>query len=123
VNVGGVYRIRTVLTKPPKEKVVLYVGNDYFLWFNTEARQRPGQLAVKRGECPEIVHACFLDCGRVTVFSEIELAAAKACGDANIEFITKVVEEIELRATVMVSTHRKIVASNLRKRHPTIPTR
>src|SRR6266478_9078624 len=33
VNVGGVSRIRTVLTKPPKEKVVLYVGNGYFLFF------------------------------------------------------------------------------------------
>lgn len=121
MNVGGIYRISTVLTKPPKEKIVLYVGSSYFLWFNTEARNRPGQLAVATGECPEIVHACFLDCGRVTVFSEPERAAARSCGDANIAFITKVVEEIELRATVMVSAHRRIVAANLRERHPAIP--
>jgi hypothetical protein len=122
VNVGCIYRIRTILSKPPKEKIVLYVGSDYFLWFNTEARKRPAQLPVSRGECPEIIHACYLDSGRVTVFSQAELAAATDCGEANVEFITRVIEEIEVRATVLVSAHRKIVASNLRERHPIIPT-
>jgi hypothetical protein len=33
----------------------------------------------------------------------------------------KVVEEIEIRATVMVGLHWKAVAANLRLKHPTIP--
>jgi hypothetical protein len=37
------------------------------------------------------------------------------------EVLTKVVEEIEIRATVMVRLHWKAVAANLRLKHPTIP--
>jgi hypothetical protein len=39
--VGGVYRVRTTLATPPNEKIVLYVGDRFFFWFNTNARQRP----------------------------------------------------------------------------------
>jgi hypothetical protein len=120
-EVGGVYRIRTILVKPPKEKIVLYVGDGFFLWFNTRARQQPGQLRVLPGECPEISHECYLDCGRVTVFSDAEVSAARHCGIAAIDFLTKVVDEIESRATVMVGLHRKAVAANLRLKHPDIP--
>jgi len=120
-EVGAIYRIRTVLAKPPKEKIVLYVGNDFFLWFNTKAKQQTGQLCVQPGECPEITRVCYLDCSRVTMFFPPELAAAKDCGIADIKFLTKVVEEIELRATVMPGKQRSIVAANLRAKHPTIP--
>jgi hypothetical protein len=123
VRVGAVYRVRTVLTNPPKEKIVLYVGDGFFLWFNTNPRHRPAQMLAKAKECPEIQHDCYLDCGRVTVFSESEIAAAKVCGEISLGFATKVVEEIEVRATVMVGAHRKIVAGNLRIRHPTIPAK
>ena len=58
---GGIYRIHTILTTPPKEKIVLYVGDGLFFWFNTNARQHPGQLAVKRGERPAIIHDCYLN--------------------------------------------------------------
>jgi hypothetical protein len=120
-EIGAIYRVRTVLTKPPKEKIVLYVGDDWFLWFNTTARQRTGQLCVQPRECPEITRQCYLDCGRVTLFADAERAAARYCGVADIKFLIKVVEEIELRATVMPSVQRKIVAANLRLKHPTIP--
>jgi hypothetical protein len=120
-EIGAIYRVRTVLAKPPKEKIVLYVGSEFFLWFNTKARQGPGQLCVQPGECPEISQECYLNCGRVTLFPDPERAAAKHCGVADVKFLTKVVEEIKLRATVMPSVQRKIVAANLRRNHPTIP--
>jgi hypothetical protein len=120
-EVGGIYRVWTALVKPPKEKIVLYVGNGFFLWFNTKPRNRPGQLCVQPGECPGITRECYLDCGRVTLFSDAELSAAQYCGIAGIDFLTMVVEEIEIRATVLVGLHRKTVATNLRLKHPTIP--
>jgi hypothetical protein len=112
--VGGVYRVRTTLVTPPKDKIVLYVGDRFFLWFNTNARQRPGQLRVQPGECPEIIRECYLDCGRVTVFSDHELSKASFHGVADEAFLAKVIEEVEIRATVLVAAHRKIVAANLR---------
>jgi hypothetical protein len=120
-EVGAIYRIRTVLAKPPKEKIVLYVGNEFFLWFNTVAKQQTGQLCVQPGECPEIKHECYLNCSRVTLFLAAECAAAKHCGVADIRFLTRVVEEIELRATVMPDVQRTMVAANLRLKYPTIP--
>lgn len=61
--VGGIYRVRTILVRPPKVKIVLYVGDGFFLWFNTIARNRPGQFEVQAAECPEITRECFLDYG------------------------------------------------------------
>jgi hypothetical protein len=114
--VGGIYRVHTSLVKPPKEKIVLYVGDGLFLWFNTVARQRPGQLCTQAAECPEITRECYLDCGRVTVFSDAELAKASYFGTATVAFLARVIEEVELRATVLVNAHRKLVAENLRNR-------
>lgn len=122
-EVGAIYRIRTVLVTPPKEKIVLYVGNDWFLWFNTLAKQQTGQLCVQPGECPEIKHESYLNCSRVTLFPDAERAAARHCGVADIKFLTKVVEEIELRATVLPGVQRTTIAANLRLKHPTIPLR
>jgi hypothetical protein len=114
--VGGIYRVRTILVKPPKEKIVLYTGDGFFLWFNTVARERPGQLYVRPGECPEVTRECYLDCARVTLFSEAEIAKASYFGLADTGFLAKVIEEVEVRATVLVNAHRKIVANNLRGR-------
>jgi len=76
MTVGDVLRISTVLTKPPKPKIVLCVGVDLFLWFNTDARRgRPAQMPVSRNEAPGITRDCFLDCGRVTSFFPNEIAA------------------------------------------------
>lgn len=119
-TVGRIYRIKTVLTKPPKEKIVLYVGNDLFFWFNTDARQRPGQMEVNPGDCPAITHKCYLDCGRVTTFSDREVQASIVCGDVDAAFIKRVVEEVVERATVLVGAHRKLVAETLTQCYPEI---
>jgi hypothetical protein len=52
MNVGDIFHVHTVLTKPkPKPKIVMFVGNynknDLFIWFNTHARKgRPAQVLV-----------------------------------------------------------------------------
>jgi len=92
VNVGDVLRVHTTLANPPKEKIVLYVGTyagaDLFVWFNTDRRKRPAQMAVTQGEAPGISRNCFLDCGRVTTFSARELSCAVPCGRASNQFLT-----------------------------------
>jgi hypothetical protein len=118
VKVGRIYRIKTTLTKPSKEKIVLYIGDDLFLLFNTDARARPAQMEVAPGECPEITHKCYLDCGRVTTFSQREIDARAKCDHIDSDFAVRVVEEIEERATSMVNAHRNLVAGNLRKAFP-----
>jgi hypothetical protein len=117
VIVGEIVRVRTTLTRPPKHKIVLFVGTEQslFLWFNTEPRQRPGQMPVAPREVPGISRDCFLDCGRATVFPIEELARAERCGQAPAAFLARAVEEIEARAITLATGHRKAIAAALRK--------
>lgn len=110
---GNVYRIQTVLTKPPKTKIVLCVGN-WFLWFNTDARQRPAQMAVMTAEAPGITKDCHLDCGRATVFPPGEFAAAEDMGACSHEFLSRVVDEVETRATTLAGLYRREIPRILR---------
>jgi hypothetical protein len=114
VNVGDIVRVHTTLATPPKYKIALCVGvhfgNELFLWFNTERRQRPAQMAVERRKVPGISHDCFLDCGRVTTFPALELATAQYCGRASTDFLLKVADEIALRATTLTTGQRNSIA-------------
>jgi len=113
VITGHVYRIPTALSNPPKTKIVLCVGN-WFLWFNTEARQRPAQMAVKAGEAPGITKDCHLDCGRVTVFPPGELAAAQDMGACAHELLSRIADEVENNATTLAGLFRREVPQILR---------
>jgi hypothetical protein len=117
VKVGDVLRIYTTLANPPKEKIVLHVhvGANLFLWFNTNPRSRPAQMAVTAREAPGITHDCFLDCGRATFFSDPELERATHCGQASAAFLLRTAEEIELRATSLTGVQRKSIAGALRQ--------
>jgi hypothetical protein len=116
VKVGDVFRVHTTLTSPPKKKIVLHVGGGLFLWFNSDPRRsRPAQMQVGSGEVPGISHACFLDCGRVTVFTALELQEAEYCGHASDVFMLRVAEEVEFRATTLTMGQRKTVGSALRQ--------
>jgi hypothetical protein len=117
VSAGDVYRIRTTLTDPPKQKIVLHVGTatNLFLWFNTDARKRPAQMAVAQQEAPGITHNCYLDCGRVTTFPQRELDGAEHCGHASNAFLTRVIEEVETRATTLTRGQRNAIATALRE--------
>jgi hypothetical protein len=118
VNAGDVVRVHTTLTAPPKDKIVLCVGvhfgNELFLWFNTDARQRPGQMAVMRDEAPGISHDCFLDCGRVTTFPAHELVSAQYCGRAQGAFLMRVADEVATRATTLTNGQRRSIPDMLR---------
>jgi hypothetical protein len=118
-QIGEVLRVYTTLSRPPKEKIVLFVGTEQslFLWFNTERRQRPAQLPVAAQEAPGITRDCFLDCGRVTVFPSEELARATRCGRASAAFLARVADEIEARASSLVTAHRRAIAAALRAAH------
>lgn len=102
---GHVYRVHTTLANPPKIKIVLCVGN-WFLWFNSEARQRPAQMPVKAGEAPGISKDCHLDCGRITVFPPGELAGATDEGACAHEFLLRVADEVENNATTLAALYR-----------------
>jgi hypothetical protein len=115
MNIGHVFRIWTTLATPPKEKIVLCVGDDLFLWFNTDARHRPAQMQVAAGEAPSITRPCYLDCGRVTVFPTREIERASDCGRSSDAFLLRVAEEVELRATSVVALHRRIIVAALRR--------
>jgi hypothetical protein len=99
-----------------KRKIVLYVGhhfgNDLFLWFNTDARQRTAQLPIAAGEAPGITHECFLDCGRVTTHSETEFEMH--FGRASSAFLRKVAEEIEQRASTLTNGQCREIAAALK---------
>jgi hypothetical protein len=48
-----------------------------FFWINTESRQHGiGQFPLTPADHSSLKHNCFLDCSRVTVFSDEEIAAA-----------------------------------------------
>jgi len=118
VNVGDIFRIRTTLTNPPKEKIILCVGQlggiDLFLWFNTEARRHPAQMQVAPGEAPGISRDCFLDCGRAVTFTERELELATPCGRASQPFLLRVAQEVEARALTLTNAQRKAIADCLK---------
>lgn len=83
MNAGEIYVVRTNLTNPPKDKIVLCICGqaDLFFWFNTDPRRHGiGQMAFSGTEHGALSRACYLDCSRVTTFSPQELAAAQARG-------------------------------------------
>jgi len=116
MTIGSVLRIYTVLTNPPKTKIVLCVGGHMFLWFNTDARKgRPAQMPVKAGEAPGITRDCFLDCGRATTFSAREMASAVVCGVVDNPFLQRVIEEVEQRASSLPQGQRKTICAAMRE--------
>ena len=116
MTTGSVLRIYTVLTNPPKRKIVLCVGEYMFLWFNTNARKgRPAQMPVKPGEVPGITQASFLDCGRVTTFMEREIVNAEICGVADNQFMDRVLEQIEEHASSLAPGQREAICTAIRE--------
>lgn len=83
MNVGEIYVIATNLTRPPKDKIVLCIcaERNLFFWINTKAALHgQGQFALAAEDHPALSHPCYLDCSRVTTFSDGELAAARPRG-------------------------------------------
>jgi hypothetical protein len=118
VIVGEIFHLWTTLAKPPKRKIVIFVGTEQslFLWFNTDARQsRPAQLPVSAAEAPGITHDCFLDCGWVSTFPQRELDGADSSGRASNKFLLRVADEIETQATTLTANQRRTIVAALRE--------
>jgi hypothetical protein len=118
VIVGEILHVWATLARPPKRKIVMFVGTEQslFLWFNTDARRnRPAQVPVAAHEIPGITHDCFLDCGWVSTFPERDLAGASSSGCAWPDFLLRVAEEIEAHATTLTAYHRRTIVAALRQ--------
>jgi hypothetical protein len=72
-------------------------------------------MQVAAAEAPGITQDCHLDCGRVTVFPEHELARAQDQGICSREFLLRVIDEIENSATTLTTLQRQQVAHALRE--------
>jgi hypothetical protein len=71
-------------------------------------------MKVQAREAPGIYKGCYLDCGRVTVFPSIELAAAEDQGSCTPEFLLRVIDEVENRARTLTALQRCQIAQTLR---------
>ena len=121
IATGHVYRIGTRMVDPPKTKIVVCVGDWFFIWFNSEPRQRPGQMPVSVAEAPGITKDCYLDCGRVTTFPPRELADAEDQGACTRDFLLRIIDEVENRGRTLVSLHRSTVIRNLQELVDSMP--
>jgi hypothetical protein len=112
-----------MLTRPPKDKIVLCVSVDpgpYFLWFNTLPRPHgDGQLAIAETEHSAISRDCYLDCSRMTTFSPIELATAAARDLASPGMLGKVLGFLEREPPrALPGRHRALIIEALRAALP-----
>lgn len=93
LEIGHVYVVKTTLTKPPKEKIVICICNvdNLFFWFNTKSQHHGiGQLPCCADDHSALSHDCFLDISRVTTFLPAEIEAAQDRGALSAEFKQKV---------------------------------
>ena len=79
-KVGHIYIVFTALTNPPKEKFALCISaeREWFVWFNTNPRQRGDDQLLCRAGCHELIeHDSYLDLSRVVKHSQTEIDAGK----------------------------------------------
>jgi hypothetical protein len=113
--VGEVAVVFTALSKPPKIKITICVGDNppLFLWINTEPRQHGvGQMPLTSADHPQALkHDCYLDCSRVTTFPPGEMANAKARGSISPALAAKIADFIEENrpVTLRIEQQRLIV--------------
>lgn len=95
MNAGHVYIIYTTLTRPPKDKIALCICaiENLFFWINTDPQRHGiGQLPLRAADHDALTRDCFLDCSRVTTFSQSELGGAKTRGAISTELAKRIVE-------------------------------
>lgn len=95
---GHVYVIYTVLARPPKDKLTICIcaTENLFFWINTNSqRHGVGQLPLVAADHGALTHDCFLDCSRVTTFSQHELDDAQNRGTISAALAKRIVESLE----------------------------
>lgn len=92
---GHVYVIRTILARPPKEKITLCIcaAENLFFWINTNPqRHGVGQMPLHRVDHASLTHDCYLDCSRVTTFLPQELRLAQHRGSISKALAARIVK-------------------------------
>jgi hypothetical protein len=116
-EVGHVYVVYTVLTKPPKNKIILCVcaAENLFLWINTKPRPHDvGQLALTATDHDALTHNCYLDCSRVTTFTA-ELASALHRGPISETLAARIVEFLKQKPPkTLPGKHLNLIITNLK---------
>lgn len=95
---GHVYVIYTALARPPKDKLTVCIcGNEkMFFWVNSDPRRHGvGQFALAAADHSNLTHDCFLDCSRVTTFSQHELDGAQHRGPISADLAQRLVEFLD----------------------------
>jgi hypothetical protein len=117
-EVGHVYVVYTVLTKPPKNKITICVcaAENLFLWINTKPRPHDvGQFALTGTDHAALTHDCYLDCSRVTTFGA-ELTSALHRGPISKALAARIVEFIEKKPPkTLPGRYLNLIISNLSK--------
>jgi hypothetical protein len=117
-EVGHVYVVYTVLTKPPKDKITVCVcaAESLFLWINTKPRPHDiGQFALTAKDHAALTHDCYLDCSRVTTFGT-ELASALHRGQISRTLAIRIVEFLKKTPPkTMPGRHLALIITNLSK--------
>jgi hypothetical protein len=117
-EVGHVYVVYTVLTKPPKNKITICVctAENLFLWINTKPRPHDvGQFALRTRDHAALTHDCYLDCARVTTFGA-ELTSALHRGPISKVLAARIVEFIEKKPPkTLPGRYLNLIISNLSK--------
>lgn len=96
--IGNVYVVRTVLSNPPKDKITICVctADNLFLWINTEARQRDGQMLLTAADHSSLDRDCYLDCSRLTMFTAADLSGARDRGPITPDLAERIVEFLKV---------------------------
>lgn len=98
MNVGDVVVVHTTLARPPKDKITVCVctAPNQFLWINTNpARHGVGQFELAGDDHAALDRPCFLDCSRLTTFSEEEMATARNRGPITPNLAKRILEFIK----------------------------
>ena len=91
---GHVYIIYTALARPPKDKLTVCIcaTENLFFWINTNPqRHGVGQFPLAAADHGALRRDCFLDCSRVTTFTEHELAEAQHRGTISRDLAQRIV--------------------------------
>jgi hypothetical protein len=118
VKVGDVCIIRTTMTRPPKDKIVLCccVADGLFLWINSEARKHGvGQMPLVQTDIPSVLsHDSVLDCSRLTTFLPKELAMARHRASISGGLAGRIIDYLEkTRPKTLPPRHLRLIIENL----------
>jgi hypothetical protein len=117
VIAGHLYVVRTVLTKPPKDKLAICVcaERNLFLWINTLPRPHGvAQMPLAADDHGALTRACHLDCSQVWTFLPHELAAAQDRGPIDVGVAARLLLFMQTNPPkTMTAKHLQIIVETM----------